>query len=214
MRKEKKKRKEKKDFSVGFEESARYKFLESLSVVMPTPNHEDFFFVFDDVFKTEKKAVGVVTIDVMHNHQLGLEWSIYNAVHIRSLGVANDERGIGYFSCLCSLLIRVAEEAGVFLYGTALPFRYDIPTIVDKDGIEEFLKKRDSSWYSMKTDKKIKQQSLELRKAYLRNGFCAYDSSGFAGNDRFFKKTGFGYLSTKTNVNGLQGYFDRHLSCC
>lgn len=214
MRKHKKRkvRKEKPDASV-YEDCARVKFCEALRVVMPTPNYEDYFFWHEDRMLDDDHCVGVISLDCMHNHQLGLDWSLKNTVHIRSLGVANDDRGIGYFNCLCSLLIRIAEENNVFLFGTAVNFRYEIPRIETPEQGLEFLEWRDKQWYSMKTDKTMKQKSLVLKDAYLRNGFCSYDASGYAHGDKFFKKTSFGYLSSGADLDGVGDYFDHHLKC-
>ena len=211
-KKKKNEKKPKPDFS-DFENTGRYKFLEYLGVVCPTPNWQDFFWYYEDRLAGNSRVVWVINIDFMHNQQLGLKWSHDNTVHIRSLGVANDERGVGFLSCLCSLLIRVAEESGVFLYGTARPFRYDIPRIETTDQALAFIEKRDNDWWSEKENKDYKKKAASLRDAYLKNGFCRYDSSGFSCGNKFWKTNSFGYLSSNLDISGVEDYFANHLSC-
>ena len=211
-KKKKREKKSKPDYS-DFENTGRYKFLEHLGVICPTPNYQDFFWYYEDRVLQDYRVVGIINIDWMHNHQLGLKWSHDNTVHIRSLGVANDDRGVGFFSCLCALLIRVAEESGVFIYGTARPFRYDIPRIETPDDGLAFLKKRDSEWFSEKESKDYKEKASDLRNAYLKHGFCGYDSSGFACGNKFWKTNSFGYLSSNLDLSGVEEYFSNHLTC-
>ena len=205
-------KKEKVDLS-QVEDCPRYRFLEELRVLCPTPDYKNFFWFYDDILLNDSRVVGIFTIDWLHNHQLGLEFSFKNTVHIRSLGVANDDRGIGYFSCLCSILISIAQRTGVFIHGVANPFRYDIPRIENQEEALKFLEDRDNNWYSEKLAKDYKEKSMDLQLQYVKNGFCSYDSSGYEFRNKFFKKTSFGFLGEGSDLMGKEDYFNAHLSC-
>ncbi len=200
--------------NVGLESCARVRFLESLEGIWKTPNYEDFFFFMDGGLLFDGYVAAVITLDVMHNHCLGLAYSHRNTVHIRSIGVANHMRGLGFLGSICSVLLATAEEAGVFIYGTAKPFRYDVPEIrCPEDGLA-FLERRNDQWESLKTDKKMKIEAMNLRQKYVGYGFQCYDSAGFPCCDGFWKRNSFGYASTMLDKEGTGDYFHRHLSGC
>jgi hypothetical protein len=197
--------------SNGIEDCPRIRFLESLRKTWKTPNYEDFFFFMDGGLGEDGYVAAVITLDVLHNHCLGLGYSLRNTIHIRSIGVANHMRGVGFLSAICSVLVAVAEETGVFIYGTAKPFRYDVPEIRTAEEGLAFLERRNSEWESLKTDKKGKAEAVLLLKKYVSYGFQLYDSAGLPFHDRFWKKNSFGFASSVLDTEGIGDYFDRHL---
>ena len=198
----------------GLEDCARVRFLQSLKGIWGTPNYEDFFFLMDGGMLFDGYVAAVITLDVMHNHCWGLGYSLRNTIHIRSIGVANHMRGVGFLGSICNVLLATAEEAGVFIYGTAKPFRYDVPEIRSSEEGLAFLERRNEDWESMRTNKKMKAEAMTLRQKYVSYGFQCYDSAGFPCCDRFWKRNSFGYASTLLDKEGTGDYFDRHLSGC
>jgi hypothetical protein len=200
--------------SNGIENSARVRFLESLKTIWKTPNYEDFFFFMDGGYMGDGYVAAVITLDVLHNHRLGLRYSVRNTVHIRSIGVANHMRGVGFLCAICNVLLAVAEEAGVFIYGTAKPFRYDVPEIRTPEEGLAFLERRNEDWEPLGTNKKRKAEAVLLRQKYVSYGFQCYDSAGLPCDDRFWKKNSFGFASSLLDTEGTGDYFCRHLCKC
>lgn len=200
--------------AADMEDCARFRFMRHLQKIWTTPNYQDFFFFMDGRFPFDGYVAAVITLDVMHNHQLGLGYSLRNTVHIRSIGVANHMRGVGYLEAICNVLLSVAEDAGVFIYGTAKPFRYDVPEIRTADDGLAFLEQRSRDWIPMSTDRKRKAEATALRQKYVSYGFQCYDSAGFPCEDRFWKKNSFGFASSSLAREGVGDYFERHLCSC
>ncbi len=200
--------------SDAVEDCARKRFLESLQRIWSTPNYEDFFFFMDGGVMFDGYVAAVITLDVLHNHRLGLGYSLRNTIHIRSIGVANHMRGLGFLGAICNVLLAVAEESGVFIYGTAKPFRYDVPEIRTPEEGLAFLERRNSDWEPLGSDKKGKAAAMMLRQKYVSYGFDCYDSAGLPCDDRFWKRNSFGFASSLLNVEGVGDYFDRHLCRC
>lgn len=198
----------------GIEDCARMRFLSSLQKIWKTPNYEDFFFFMDGGLVFDGYVAAVISLDVMHNHCLGLGYSIRNTVHIRSIGVANHMRGVGFLGAICNVLLAVAEESGVFIYGTAKPFRYEVPEIRTPEEGLAFLDRRSRDWEPMSTNKKRKAEAVALRQKYVSYGFQCYDSAGFPCEDRFWKRNSFGFASSLLAREGVGDYFDRHLCSC
>jgi hypothetical protein len=192
----------------------RMSFLRALQKIWSTPNYEDFFFQIDGDMMFDGYVAAVVTLDVMHNHRLGLGYSLRNTVHIRSIGVANHMRGVGFLEAICNVLISVAEDSGVFIFGTAKPFRYEVPEIRTADEGLAFLERRGEEWEPMRTDKKRKAEARTLRDKYVAYGFQCYDSAGFPCEDRFWKRNSFGFASSVLDREASGDYFERHLCSC
>lgn len=188
------------------------KFFDVLGSVMKTPDGRNYALVMEDHCLGDYVA-GVVQLDCIHNHALGKIWSLWNVVHIRSIVVCNHFRGIGFLGSICSLLQYAANEAGVFVCGTAKPFRHDMPIIQKPEELIKFLGDEGCVTETFRIDEKKKNDALALREKYISNGFCAFDSAGYPFLNKFWKKTGFGYLGEGTPLSGHEDYFDRHLKC-
>lgn len=215
----KKKKKERKERIEITEEmwraSPRAKFLNTMARTFSTPDHCHFFYTNQgDRFVEEPEVLAVIYADWAVNRHFGENWSRLNAVHIRSIGVANEMRGIGIFNSICSLLIRFAEETGCFLHFTAKPFAYDIGKLKNTADCREFIANEYKQTDVMRRSKETDERAIELKKAYLRNGFCDFSHAGYSCSDPFWKKKcSLGYLGREPEGEKEIAYFAKHLRC-
>lgn len=210
--KPKRQKEEWEDIEYWRENSRTIVFRDYLHKVMPSPDGDHFCLLMDEFAAMEPFVAAIVNIDVLPNQELGNRWAFYNAVHIRSIGVCNEFRGCGFFGTICKYLQNAADQANVFIYGCARPFQYDIPILPNGAELNKFLDTYEGL-STLKTDKKKKQESLELLERYIQNGFCRYNCSGAHFFDKFFKRNSFGYLGEGTDLEGVADYFNKHLSC-
>lgn len=203
-----------KDEGYWRENSPAAKFFDYLSSIMKTPDGRHFALVMDDVYGLHLPYVAaLVELDCIHNHCLGLIWSYWNSIHIRSITVCNEYRNCGFLGSVCAMLIGAADYAGVFLNGTAKPFKYDLPVISNGEDLVRFIEGEKDIVDSFRVDDRKKREAEGLRDLYLKYGFCKYDSAGYCFENEYWRKTGIGYLGSGTNIDGVADYFSRHLKC-
>lgn len=198
------------------ENCPRSKFLKALAKSWRTPDY-CYFFMNDGGMGGvgASRVLGVVHLDVVENKYFGLKWSLLNSVHIRSVGVADSSRGLGCFSSICSMLIAVARDTGVFLDGVAKPFSYAIPELRNSEECLSFLESEKRGWDTLKRSKETDKRAILLKQKYLELGFCSFDGAGYSASDKFWKKKcSFGFLGREPVGEEEQHYFAKHLCCC
>lgn len=215
-RKKKKERKERVEITEEmWNASPRARFLNTMARTFQTPDHRYFFYTNQgDRLVEEPEVLAVLYCDWAVNRHFGENWSRLNAVHIRSIGVQNEMRGMGIFNSICSLLISFAEETGCFLHFTAKPFAYDIGKLRNTEDCYEFIQNEYKQSDTMRRSKETDQRGLELKKAYLRNGFCDFTHAGYGSSDPYWtKRCSLGYLGREPQGEKETAYFARHLRC-
>ena len=136
-----------------------------------------------------------------------------NTAYLSALAIREDQRGINNMPIINSLLIQAAEDAGIFLYGYARNYIIEIPVMQSVDDYNTWLTEGEKSSHHLGFKKDF-ARAKKLLGAYLDQGYCRYDLKGiYMGSNRKWKKTGFGYRSTKIDNDKLNQHLDIHLQC-
>jgi hypothetical protein len=207
--------------SEEYEGYPRYKFLESLrkSELFWSDDWECWYLLTDnwiDPANGMERMVGaVVVLDVGHISGVSDKSLNENTVHIRSIAVADDVKGVGLLGLICSTLIRAAEDNGVFLWGVARSFECRIPSLFCMDDIQAW---RESGEYSRSFSygaswNRAKENTKRLMRAYLSHGFRRFDLDGHRFQNKFFKDFGFGYCGSGLSDTGLISCLNKRVSC-
>ena len=198
------------------ENCPRSKFLKALAKSWKTPDFSYFFMNDGGVAGVgASRVLGVIQFDVAENKYFGWKWSLLNSIHIRSIGVADSQRGVGCFSTICATMLAVASDTGVFLEGVAKPFQYDIPELRSSEDCLAFIEDDKKGWDTLKRSKETDKRAILLKQKYLEFGFCSFDGSGYSASDKFWKKKcSFGFLGRQPVGEQEQHYFAKHLCCC
>lgn len=193
----------------------RSRFLKALGRAWKSPDLKWFF--MNDGMMTgvgASRVLGVIQLDVAENKYFGWKWSLLNTVHIRSIGVADSQRGVGCFSTMCATMLAVASDTGVFLEGVAKPFQYDIPELHNSEECLEFLENEKRGWDTLKRSKATDERAILLKQKYVELGFCSFDGAGYSASDKFWKKKcSFGFLGREPDGEREKEYFRKHLCC-
>lgn len=206
---------------VDYEQYPRYRFLDSLrrSDLFWSNDWESWYLLTDnwvDMENGRDQMVGaVVALDTQGISGISDKSINENTVHIRSIAVADDAKGVGLLGLICSALIRAAEDNGVFLWGVARSFECVIPNMFCMEDIVawqesgEYLRSFSygSSW------NRAKEKTRRLMRAYLSNGFCNFDLRGNCFQNKFFRHCGFGYSSSGLNDTALVNELAKRLKC-
>lgn len=200
-----------------FSESPTWKFLNMMHDVKYfwSPDNRNFFLMQelwrDGPLDKVSTAVAALEICIKENTYVPFkEWASQTA-EINWLCVNDEIRGCGTLGVVCQKLIEAAEEAGIFLYGFARNFNVELPKLETKEGVQQWLLNHQTSLEP--SLKKNKETSKALFQKYRNYGFCKYDATGFAMENRFFKKLSFGYKSSKLQTGIVADFVDRHLKC-
>ena len=181
-----------------------------------TNNYEEFCLrenIYYENDRVESEIVAMVRIKLIKSTVLPYEVMTHNTAYISSLAVREDHRGMGYMPVINKLLIDCAEDAGIFLFGYARNYIIEIPSMKSVDEYNNWLsgQEKSSHYSSLKTDK---ARAKKLHKVYLSHGYCRYNMTGiYMGSNRYWKKMGFGYRSTKLDNKILARHLDKHLQC-
>jgi hypothetical protein len=204
-----------------YEAYPRFKFLDSLmkSGLFWSDDWECWYLLTNNWVEPSNgkdQMVGaVVVLDIEHIVGVSEKALMESTVHIRSVAVADDVKGVGLMALVCSSLIKAAEENGVFLWGVARSFQCRIPNLFC---MEDILQWKDSGEYSRSFSygaswKMAKENTRRLMKSYRSNGFCKLDLSGHRFQNRFFRDCGFGYRGSGLMYTDLAKVLDNRLSC-
>ena len=181
-----------------------------------TNNYEEFCLrenIYYDDDRVESEIVAMVRIKLIPSTVLPYEVMTHHTAYISSLAVREDYRGMGYMPIINNLLISCAEDAGIFLFGYARNYIIEIPPMKSVDEYNRWLSGEEKSrhYSSLMTDK---ARAKKLHHTYLNQGYCRYNMTGInMGSNRYWKKMGFGYRSSKLDCNQLEKHLDRHLDC-
>lgn len=181
-----------------------------------TNNYEEFC-LRQDVYNEEEETVedeivAMVRIKLIPSTVLPYNVMTHNTAYISSLAIREDNRGMGLMPVINHLLISCAEDAGIFLYGYARNYIIEIPRMKSVDEYNEWLtgEEKSNHYSSLKTDK---ERAKKLHRAYLNQGYCRYDMTGIRLGNRYWKKMGFGYASSKIDDKKLLKHLNIHLNC-
>ena len=196
-----------------------YQFMKDVKQTWKTPDWEHFFIFQYNGLTYNWDMHGVVTLDNEPHPLFTEEFSRKNILHISTIGISNEMRGCGYLRYVCSHLIELAEEHGIFLHAHAQPFRYDIPLFHKHSEAEQWIDELEKGQHvgSYKLNWRSERKNCKsLFRKYLEYGFCKYDYHGYRfgsnARGRFRKSCGFGYLSSKADPR-LQEQLKIHLQC-
>ena len=209
------------DKSSAYEQYPRYRFLDSLrmSGLFWSNDWQCWYLLTDnwvDAANGRERMVGaVVSLDTEIISGISHRSITENTVHIRSIAVADDAKGVGLLGLICSALIRAAEDNGVFLWGVARSFECAIPNMFCMDDIVAW---QESGWYLKSFSygsswNRAKEKTKRLIKSYLSNGFCKFDLRDHHFENKFFRDCGFGYCSGVLTDVELMKSLDRRLKC-
>lgn len=198
---------------------ASYQFLKAIKDTWKTPDWQNFFIFQYNSLTRNHDMHGVITFDNRPDPQLPEELSRKNIIHITQIGISNEMRGCGYLEYVCSRIINLAEEYGIFVHAHAQPFKYDVPLFHTHeeacqwiDELEEG-KHTDSYKQNWRTERK---SCRSLYRKYLEYGFCKYDYNGYRfgsnARGRFRRSCGFGYLSSKADPR-IKEHIQHQLHC-
>jgi hypothetical protein len=204
-----------------YESFPRYKFLNSLgkSELFWSDDWECWYLLTDnwiDPSNGKDQMVGaLVMLDLDHIAGVSGKAISESTVHIRSIAVVDDVKGVGLMGLICSSLIRAAEENGVFLWGVARSFECRIPNLFCMKDIHQWRESGDyfrsfsygASWRT------AKDNTRRLMRSYLSNGFCRFELSGHRFQNRFFRDCGFGYRGSGLVDRDLATVLDKRLIC-
>lgn len=182
------------------------KALEKLGEWWPSPDGMNFA-VYEG---NEEFLLGHVQCCITTNSYLGRELSEKYTLHIQQIIVCDDLRGCGILAVICKRLIDVAEEAGVFVGGTARNFNGCLPQIRTREGYLRFL---EMGFGGYKRRREESRASKSLLQKYVEYGFCRYDGTGYPMNDRRWKKLCFGYTSSRLEDKKVAQFLQSHLLC-
>jgi len=194
-----------------------YRFLVGLhdNGFLWTPNMQDYFLLREDwetnPSESETICLAYLRLNIVGNTWICFEeWKKY-AVHIQCLCTQDDFRGVGVYSLLLSMLLRQADESGVFIYGHSRPFHISLPRLRNQEEASQWLRQGDGQHEpSLKKDK---MQAKALLKKYLQYGFCRFDGTGVRCANRFWKKMHFGYRGASIESESVSRFLDEHLIC-
>ena len=181
-----------------------------------TNNYEEFCLRQDvyneDEDSLEDEIVAMVRIKLLPSTVLPYEVMTHHTAYISSLAIREDNRGMGLMPVINHLLISCAEDAGIFLFGYARNYIIEIPRMKSVDEYNKWLsgEEKSSHYTSLKTDK---ERAKKLHKAYLNQGYCRYNMTGIRMGNRYWKKMGFGYASSKIDDKKLLKHLNVHLNC-
>ena len=181
-----------------------------------TNNYEEFCLrqdvVDEESGELEDEIVAMVRIKLLPSTVLPYDVMTQNTAYISSLAIREDNRGMGLMPVINHLLISCAEDAGIFLYGYARNYIIEIPRMKSVEEYNDWLsgEEKSSHFSSLKKDK---ERAKKLHKAYLNQGYCRYDMTGFRMGNRYWKKMGFGYASSKIEDKRLLKHINNHLNC-
>jgi len=201
--------------------TSRYKCLASLSdsQMFWTDDWRQWYLLTDNFFGKEnghEQVVGaVITLDVEPIHGAKDKTVEENTVHIRSIAVADEAKGVGLFGLICSSLIRAAEENGVFIWGTARYFECSIPQMFSSDDIVHWRESKlfEESFSYGRSWRKTVENTKRLHRTYLDYGFCRFEIGKERFQNKFFSDYGFGYCSCVLRDDELRGVLERKLAC-
>lgn len=195
-----------------------YHFLEGLinTGMFWTPDNTHYFLMqetwVDDTYKNKSVAYACVKFGPCLNTWLDYnEWK-KTTVHIDFLCIHNEWRGLGTLSVLSRYLQECAEDAGVFIYGHARPFGINLPMLKNQNEAADWINtiQEENEYVGLKQEKK---DAWKLYQKYKELGFCNYDGVGIDFENRWWRKTCFGYRSAKLNSNIVGDFLDLHLNC-
>lgn len=196
-----------------------YQFLKAIKATWKTPDWENFFIFQYNSLTYNWDMHGVISFDNDPHPLMTEEFSRKNILHIRSIGISNEMRGCGYLQYVCSHIITLAEEFGIFIHAHAQPFKYDIPLFHKHSEAEKWIDELEAGKHATTYGlnwKQEKKNCKSLYKKYLEYGFCPYDYHGFRfgsnARGRFRKSCGFGYLSNQADPR-LKKQLENHLLC-
>lgn len=180
-----------------------------------TNNYEEFCLrenVYYEDGRVESEIVAMVRIKLVKSTVLPYDIMTHHTAYISSLAIREDHRGLGYMPVINKLLINCAEEAGIFLFGFARNYIIEIPPMKSVEEYNCWLEGEENSrhYSSLKLDK---ERAKKLHKAYLAQGYCRYNMTGIPMGNRYWKKMGFGYRSSKLDNKVLEKHLDNHLNC-
>jgi len=208
--------KEEKEYCEKISKTNSGKFLLSLysDGLFWTDDLKSFYLIRDEIDcdgGQYRVVVGLVNLEIVPNSYLRSNEWIFNAVHIHSIVVADEYRGAGTLGCICSLLIRAADENGVFLFGHARPFYAELPKLKSSVDIEAWKPNAVSAHTTSLA--REKKESKNLLRKYLEYGFCRFDGHGIKMANRFWKERSFGYLGSGISDSEIGRFVIKHLAC-
>jgi hypothetical protein len=181
-----------------------------------TNNYEEFCVRQDIEYedgRVENEIIAMCRIKLITSTILPDNVMTQNAAYLSALAIREDHRGIHNMPLINSLLIEAAEDAGIFLFGYARNYIIEIPVMQSVEDYNLWLDEGEKSSHNIGFKKDF-ARAKKLLGAYLDQGYCRYDLKGiYMGSNRKWKKTGFGYRSSKIDNDMLNKHLDNHLSC-
>ena len=207
---------EKRDKYVTFDIPTAKFFSNLMESYFITNNYEEFCIRQDIHYedgRVEDEIIAMCRIKLITSTVLPHNIMTQNTAYLSALAIREDHRGQGYMPIINQLLISAAEDAGIFLFGYARNYIIEIPAMQSVDDYNNWLTEGENSRHHQGFKKDF-ANAKKLLGAYLDQGYCRYDLKGiYMGSNRKWKKTGFGYRSSKIDNKELNQHLDKHLQC-